>query len=634
MLALAAHRVEKHFGDRILFHDITFDIGDRDKIGLVGDNGTGKTTLFRMIIGESSLDGGEIVRSRETRIGYMEQHVCTGNRSLTDEVEDIFAPLKRMEHELREINNRLAGSESGDARLIEQQHLLQEKFESAGGLYFRNRVRSALLGLGFTQAALEQPVSSLSGGQRSKAAMARLLLSNANLLLLDEPTNHLDIQSVEWLEEFLRAYNGAVVVISHDRYFLDRVTNRTLELANGALYATNGNYSAHKENRERNREIQLKHYKTASREIQRIEENIALLRQWNREKSIRTAESKQKMVDRLKEQLETPEKEQEMIRFDFTSSITSGNEVIHAENLQMGFGDHELFRGVNLDIRRGERVFLLGPNGCGKTTLLKILCGQLKPQNGFIKLGAKVTIGYYDQTQSGLDPNKTAIDAIWDCYPDLTQTQLRNAMAAFLFHGDDVFRPISLLSGGERARLLLLKLMLARDNLLLLDEPTNHLDIASREALEQALSGYDGTIFIVSHDRYFINRMADKVLYLSENGCKAYVGDYDEFLEKHRQTTVTVQEKVPKENAYRIRKEQESARRRLVSHIRRLEEQITAVEKSIAVCHAQLEAEASDYTRIIEISSELEKKNQELNQLMSEWEESLIKAEEMGGTPE
>ena len=635
MTILSVHKLEKNFGERCLFRDITFDVGDRDKLGLVGDNGCGKTTLFRMITGEMPHDAGEVVRTKDTRIGYMEQHACSdASRTLWDEVESVFAPLIAMENELTEINHRLSMAADTDLALIERQHQLQERFEADGGLYYKSRVRSTLIGLGFDEAAFTQPVSTLSGGQRSKAAMGRLLLSDANVLLLDEPTNHLDIASVEWLEEFLRAYSGAAVIISHDRYFLDRVTNRTIELNHGRLYMTNGNYSQHKETRAHDQEVAEKHYKTAMRDIQHVENSIAQLKQFNREKSIRAAESKEKMLERMKAQLEAPEAMQETIHFDFRAAVTSGNEVLNAEGLTMGFGSRQLFRNATFSIRRGERVFLLGPNGCGKTTMLKIIHGQLSPLHGTVRLGAKVSIGYYDQTQAGLDNRKTVIETVWDRYPALTQTELRNALAAFLFRGEDVFRPVSLLSGGERARLLLLQLMLARDNLLLLDEPTNHLDIASCEALEEALSGYDGTIFIVSHDRYFINRMADKVIRLTEDGCQVFPGNYDNYLEKFHEQSAPVQtEQAPqKENSYKLRKEQESNKRRLLGRIRRCEEAISAAEAEVEQLRQQLEQDdvMADYSRVLELTAQMDEKNRSVEQLMNEWEALQQEAEDIG----
>lgn len=635
MTILSVHKLEKNFGERCLFRDITFDVGDRDKLGLVGDNGCGKTTLFRMITGEMPHDAGEVVRTKDTRIGYMEQHACSdASRTLWDEVESVFAPLIAMENELTEINHRLSMAADTDLALIERQHQLQERFEADGGLYYKSRVRSTLIGLGFDEEAFTQPVSTLSGGQRSKAAMGRLLLSDANVLLLDEPTNHLDIASVEWLEEFLRAYSGAAIIISHDRYFLDRVTNRTIELNHGRLYMTNGNYSQHKETRAHDQEVAEKHYKTAMRDIQHVENSIAQLKQFNREKSIRAAESKEKMLERMKAQLEAPEAMQETIHFDFRAAVTSGNEVLNAEGLTMGFGSRQLFRNATFSIRRGERVFLLGPNGCGKTTMLKIIHGQLSPLHGTVRLGAKVSIGYYDQTQAGLDNRKTVIETVWDRYPALTQTELRNALAAFLFRSEDVFRPVSLLSGGERARLLLLQLMLARDNLLLLDEPTNHLDIASCEALEEALSGYDGTIFIVSHDRYFINRMADKVIRLTEDGCQVFPGNYDNYLEKfHEQSALAQTEQAPqKENSYKLRKEQESNKRKLLGRIRRCEEAISAAEAEVEQLRQQLEQDdvMADYSRVLELTAQMDEKNRSIEQLMNEWEALQQEAEDIG----
>lgn len=631
MALLSVHNLGKHFGERTLFEGLTFDVNDRDKIGLVGDNGCGKTTLFRMLTGESAVDEGEVVRGKGTRLGYMEQHACTRvERALWDEVESIFEPVMAVERELSEVTALLSGERQGDVALIDRQHMLQEQFEAMGGLYYKSRVRATLLGLGFEESAFSQTVSSLSGGQRSKAAMGRLLLSESNLLLLDEPTNHLDIPSVEWLEEFLRGYSGAVVVISHDRYFLDRVTNRTLELCGGRLYATDGSYTAHYAARQKDREVEKKHYKTAMREIHRVEESIERFRQFNREKSIRAAESKEKQLERLKAAVEVPEAEQDSIRFDFTADTVSGTEVLNAEALSMGFGGRPLFQDISFQIRRSERVFLLGPNGCGKTTLLRILNGTLQPLMGSVRLGAKVRIGYYDQTQSGLDDGKTVMEEVWDAYPALTQTEIRNALAAFLFRGEAVFQSVRELSGGERARVLLLKLMLARDNLLLLDEPTNHLDITSREALEEALSGYDGTIFIVSHDRYFINRMASRILRLTETGCRSFPGNYDDYLEKFQESAAADTAAAPvKENAYKQRKEQEAAKRKLAARVRRLEEAIAETEQAIGEIHAQLadDAVSADYERVLELTGQLDENTRLLEQRMAEWEAAQLELE-------
>ncbi len=634
MARLAAQRISKYFGERALFTDLSFEIGDGDKIGLVGDNGCGKTTLLRILMGEERADDGEVVRYRDTVIGYMEQHTCReGSRTLWDEVESVFAPVMAMERELSALN---AAIESGEptSQQLERQLRLREQFEAAGGLYYKSRVRATLLGLGFPESAFSTPVGVLSGGQRSKAAMGRLLLAQTNLLLLDEPTNHLDIPSVEWLEEYLRGYSGAVVVISHDRYFLDRRTTRTMELKGGRLYVTDGSYSVHKERREKDRKIEEKHYKTAMQEIRRIEENITLLKQWNREKSIRAAESREKRVERLKQDLVAPEQENKTIRFAFTAAQVSGNEVLTAGGLRMGFDGGELFRDASLNLYRGERVFLLGPNGCGKTTLLKILADRLSPLAGFVRLGAKVTVGYYDQVQQGLDAHKTALQELWDAYPRKTETEIRSAMAAFLFRGDDVYKAIGVMSGGERARLLLLKLMLAGDNLLLLDEPTNHLDIASREALEDALADYDGTILAVSHDRYFINRMASRVVQFTPDGLLPGGNNYDAYTAAREQAAAAqpkTEKKPPKENEYKLRKERESSIRRLQTAVRRAEERVGELEAEVETVNAALHdpAVAADFARLTELTARLDECNRLLDETMVQWEQSQQQLDEL-----
>ena len=629
MARLAVLQLNKYFGERPLFTDLSFEVGDHDKIGLVGDNGCGKTTLMRILMGEEACDGGTVVKYRDTIIGYMEQHTCRDPRkTLWDEVQSVFAPVMAVEQQLAAVNTALAAGDTS-AQMLELQHTLREKFENMGGLYYKSRVRATLLGLGFPESAFDTPVGVLSGGQRSKAAMGRLLLAQTNLLLLDEPTNHLDIPSVEWLEEYVQEYPGAVIVISHDRYFLDKVTNRTIELKNGRIYDTAGNYSYHKEKREKDREIELKHYKTAMLEIRHIEENIALLKQWNREKSIRQAESRQKRVDRLRERLVDPEKDNATLRFTFDINQVSGNEVLVAENLSKSF-DRLLFRDAAIDLRRGERLFVLGPNGCGKTTLLKILSDRLAADSGFVRPGAKVTMGYYDQVQQGLDSKKTALQELWDAYPHKTETELRCALAAFLFRGEEVFKPISVMSGGERARLLLLKLMLAGDNLLLLDEPTNHLDIASREALEDALADYEGTILAVSHDRYFINKMATRVVCMTPTELKTVGADYDAYAALLRQPTQPAAEEKPvKVNEYKLRKERESTIRRLQTAVRRAEETIASLEQEIDDLNRLLESPevGADYARLTELTARLEQKNDALAAQMEAWERSQTELE-------
>lgn len=629
MPLLSAYNLTRQFGDRVLFSGVTFDIGVHDAIGLVGENGCGKTTLLRLLTGETAPDDGVLARSKELRLGYMEQYLGRdADRTLYEETLTVFDPVRELERALDELNARIDAGDHGEETLLEQ-HALQERFEAAGGLYYRSRAKAALRGLGFSEEALSQPFGTLSGGQKSKAAMAKLLLADTNLLLLDEPTNHLDIASCEWLEEFLRGYPGAVVAVSHDRYFLDAVTSRTLELSGGKLYATNGNYSAHREKREKDREVEQHHFETAMREIRHLEDSIQKLKSFNREKSIRAAESKEKALEKKRETLSAPEREADAIRFDFTVRTTGGNDVLLAEQLSMGFGGRPLFSGVNLHLRRGERVFLLGPNGCGKTTLLKGLRGETPLLRGAVRFGAKVSVGYYDQTQAGLSERATVLEEVQESYPQLTDTERRCALAAFLFKQDDVYKPVSLLSGGERARLLLLKLMLARDNFLLLDEPTNHLDIPSREALEAALDGYDGTLLVVSHDRYFIDRLATRVLQLTPDGCRPFDGNYTAYRRQCEATAAPAEEKPARQTDNKRRREQEATRRRLEAGVRQAEREIAAAEEEVRRLQATLEAEevVADYAKLMEVTAQWEAENARLEQLMTNWEALQLEVE-------
>ena len=624
MAILSVRGGTKAFGERVLFGDIHFQIEAKDKVGLVGSNGCGKTTLLRVLTGQDSFTEGEVALAHGVRVGCLEQHAFgRSERSLWDEVLSVFDPLLEQERQLEQLQQTLTNA---SAAQIDRYNALREQFEGQGGLYFRSRVRSMLLGLGFDEESFSRPVSTFSGGQRSKAAMGRLLLGGADLLLLDEPTNHLDTDAAEWLEEYLRGYSGAVVVVSHDRYFLDQVTHRTLEIADGQLYATNGNYSAHRAAREKQIEVQQHHYQTAQRQVQKMQQSIQTLKSFNREKSIRAAESKEKALERFTAQMEqAPAAEQRAMALTFPVRTQSGNEVLQVQRVAMGYTDR-LFDDASLQLLRGERMFLLGGNGCGKTTFLRGLMGQLPLQSGSVRLGAKVSIGYYDQTQQGLCPEKTVIEQVHDAYPHMTDTEARNALAAFLFRGDEVFRPIKLLSGGEKARVLLLTLMLAGHNLLLLDEPTNHLDIASREALEQALLGYDGTLLAVSHDRYFINRLATKAVVLTKQGIQACGENYTAYL-AWKQAQVPQQAAPPavekKENVYLQRKQQAAAARKAAADVRRVEALISEAEERQSALQQQLQQPdiAADYQRIAEITAELEMLDRQLDEWMEQWEQ-------------
>ncbi len=628
MACLLLSNLEKSFGEDLLFENVSLEVGDNDRIGLVGVNGSGKTSLFRMIIGEMLPDGGTVSIGKHTRVGYMEQHVCK-NLEITvyDEVLTVFRPLMEMERELEKLQIRLQQIHGAALEtLIEQQTALRERFEAEGGLTYRSRTRSALMGLGFTEEQLQSRVGILSGGQKAKLQLAKMLLSGADLMLLDEPTNHLDITSVEWLEDFLKGSKGAFIVISHDRYFLDRVTNRTAELENHHLTVYNGNYTRSLALKEEAKIAAQRRYSNTRKEIARLEGVVAQQRQWNREKNIKTAESKLKMIARLEDTLERPEDAPETFHFKFEIDYQSGNDVLEMKDVALSFGGKPLFSNVNINLYRGERVFLLGANGCGKTSLLRILLGQYRPNAGSVKLGVGVSVGYYDQIQQGLSGSGDVITELWNRYPSYTQTQVRSALAMFLFKGDDVFKPVSALSGGEKARLLLLELMLAKDNFLLLDEPTNHLDIHSREALENALTGYPGTMFIVSHDRYFINKEATRILVLDENGVTAYDGNYDAYLEKRAAQAAAIPEvctEAPKVNAYKLQKERGAELRKLKTRLKKAEEAVAAAEEKVAELEARFELPevAGDYQKMMELNRELDTAKENLDELYMTWME-------------
>lgn len=626
MAILTVNNIQQSFGEEVILQNVTFEMQKGERVGLVGVNGSGKTTLFKVLTGEYTPDTGSVVFGKDTVLGYMEQHVCRDfHKTAFEEVMTVFAPLLRMERELEDLNTLLSAHPGGEdlERLILRQTDLNDRFVDAGGLTCRSRARSALMGLGFSEDQLENRVGVLSGGQKAKLQLAKMLLGGANLLLLDEPTNHLDIQAVEWLEDFLKNYNGAYIVISHDRYFLDKVTQRTLEMEGKSVTSYKGNYSRYLELRAEHRLAMQRVYESTQKEITRIEGIIEQQRRWNQERNYVTIASKQKQIDRLEATLEKPEAEPESIRFQFKASRRGGNDVLTAQDLSLSFGGPSLFEHVNLEIKHQEKVFLIGPNGCGKTSLFKILLGQYTPDSGSVRLGSAIDVGYYEQSQLSLHDEKTVMDEIWDLHPQMTQTEVRSALAVFLFKGEDVFKPVGALSGGERARVLLLKLMLSKANFLLLDEPTNHLDIGSCEALEDALSGYDGTLFVVSHDRYLINKLADKVYVLGKDGAKLYLGNYDSYLEQREKEQQAVEEErpEPKVNLYKLRKERESNLRRRRTALSRLESQIEENDRKVKALEEQLADPdfAADYEAVTQASHEIAQLHQASEDLLMEW---------------
>lgn len=628
MIVLSGNDISVSFGGETLFHDVNFRLEENGRAGLVGVNGCGKTTLMHVINGRQEAETGGISKAAGIKLGCMEQYVIRDdNITLYDEVLEIFRPLIDAENELADIAVAIDTGDHSEQTLSRQMQL-QERFEREGGLTYKSMTCSALVGLGFSEDDFNKPISVMSGGQKSKAQLAKLLLSGSNILLLDEPTNHLDITACEWLEKFLTEYKGAYIVISHDRYFLDKVTDTTFEMENRTLREYKGNYTRYLELKAEAREAQQRVYDRTVKEINRIEGIVEQQKRWGQEHNFITAASKQKQADRLKETLEKPEDLPEAIKFTFRAKEGGANDVLIAKGLSKSFDGTVVFTNAELDIKKNTTTFILGENGCGKTTLLKILTGEYQADSGEYKFGNNIQFGYYDQAQTDLDPSKTVIDEVWDRYPGMTQTQVRSALAQFLFKGDDVFKNVGKLSGGEKARVSLLKLMLSKANMLLLDEPTNHLDIHSREALENALASYGGTLLIVSHDRYLINKLADRIVWLGKTGTVNIDGNYDRYIElkeakAQSEQAVQVKAAEGKKNDYKERKERESTLRKLSGALKRCEQAIDEIGlKTAELAHQMSQPEiATDYEKTSALAQEIEALKEKEEALTAEWME-------------
>jgi ATP-binding cassette subfamily F protein 3 len=638
MAILYVNNIKKSYGVDVVLDGVNLIINEGDKIGFVGRNGAGKTTLFKIITGSIKQDEGEIILQKGKTLGYLSQNLdIDENLTAFEEVMKVFSDIKEIEERMRQIEGELSDPNSDHERLLKEYGRLQVEFENRNGYSCESYAKGVLIGLGLLEEEINKKICYLSGGQKTRVALAKLLLKSPDVLLLDEPTNHLDLEGIAFLENFLKEYKGTVLIISHDRYFLDVITNKTVEVLNGKVEEYGGNYSYFIKERKNRIEQRVKEYELKQKEIKRLEEMIERFRSFNREKSIKQAESKEKMLLKLEETLgDRPITYEENVKISFDTRIKSGNDVLQIEELSKSYGEKVLFNNINLMIRKGEKVALIGENGRGKSTLLKIIKGEVQPDSGYIRLGRNVEIGYYDQEQRDLNPEKTILDEVWDEFPQKTVREIRNALAAFLFKGDDVFKQIKDLSGGEKCRLNLLKLMLKKANFLLLDEPTNHLDILTREELEDTLLEYDGTIFVISHDRYFLNKVVQKICELEENSIVEYLGNYDYYIAKKnaKEDEIVVNEegktKTQIEKEKKKIKQERDKIRNLKNEIKKVEAEIEKKEKTIAELEEELckEEVYTNPDRTRDINQQIINLKDELEKCYEIWEELLANIEE------
>ncbi|GAA0102779.1 ABC-F family ATP-binding cassette domain-containing protein [Paraclostridium bifermentans] len=637
MIVLSCNNLNKSFGIDTILENISFTVNEGDKVGIIGVNGTGKTTLFKVLSGIYGYDSGDIYLGKGVEIGYLEQNTnFQSEKTIYEEVLEVFSDLMDMENYIRDLEIKIAeeGSNPNSKildKLMNEYSQKLELFSELNGYGYKSEVKGILKGLGFSDSDMETPINILSGGEKTRVLLSKLLLKNPSLLLLDEPTNHLDSDAIEWLEVFLKQYKGTVIIISHDRYFLDQVVNRVFEIHNKRLKTYNGNYSKFIELSNVEKELEVKRYEDQQKEIKKQEESIDRLKAYGREKHLKRARSKEKMLDKV-DVLDKPDVFRKKASIQFSPSVSSGNDVLQVEDLSMGYGERILFKDINFNIYRGEKVALIGANGIGKSTLFKIIMNEIIPLTGTAKLGANVHVDYFHQEQKTLNLDNTIIDEIWNDHPNLNQTTLRNMLGSFLFEDEEVFKKISTLSGGERARVAILKLILSNSNFLLLDEPTNHLDIDSKEVLEEALLNYTGTLFTISHDRYFLNTVVDKILVLDSEGITEYLGNYDYYMDKKKQTiemnTIeTTEEKTKTQLKDEKRKEREQRELEKKARVKRqnIEKEIEEIELEIEelnvlMCQEEIYSNPEKSKEVSQNKTSLEDK---LNNLYEEWEQLM-----------
>lgn len=641
-MILSCNNITKTFGTDTILSDCSFHIEEREKAAIVGPNGAGKSTLLKIIMGELPADAGTVTVSKDKTLGYLAQHQnLSSDGTIYDELLSVKKDIIALEGKIRETEQQMKNATGAQLdALLDQYTKMNHQFELENGYAYQSEIAGVLKGLGFTEDDFSLPVNTLSGGQKTRVALGKLLLSKPDIILLDEPTNHLDMESIRWLENYLLGYNGSVIIVAHDRYFLDRIVTKIIEIENTHVTVFSGNYTAYADKKKILRNMQLKEYLNQQREIKHQQEVITKLKQFNREKSIKRAESREKMLDKL-EVVDKPAEINDKMNIELNPSVISGNDVLSVSHLSKAFDDNTLFTDISFDIKRGERVALIGNNGTGKTTILKIINDILPADSGEIKLGSKVTIGYYDQEHHVLDPDKTLFDELQDAYPDLNNTQIRNTLAAFLFTNDDVFKYIRDLSGGERGRVSLAKLMLSNANFLILDEPTNHLDMVSKEILENALNSYTGTVLYVSHDRYFINTTATRIIELVGQTTVNYIGNYDYYIEKKdaltaaalagkpadsSSTVSAAQKNAQKESAkadWKQSKEEQALLKKKKNELKKTEERITVIEDRLKAIEEEsaLPEVCTDTARLLELHKESTKLSEELDTLYEKWEE-------------